>query len=67
MPDIFYHSAEIRWFLPGQGQRDQVLSWFMVPGHDPVIETTDYTQRRTLAHLWGRGIRASQPDHDLSG
>ena len=28
MPSVFYHSAEVRWFLPGLDQRDEVLKWF---------------------------------------
>lgn len=42
MPDPFYRSAEIRWFLPGQNQKDQLLSWFKLSGQDPVVETQGY-------------------------
>jgi hypothetical protein len=42
MRDDFYRSAEIRWFLSGQSQTDQLLAWFKLPGQDPVVETKYY-------------------------
>ena len=52
MEDVFYRSAEIRWFLQGQSQRDQLLNWFMLPGKDVkdvVVETKDYVRQPDAA------------------
>jgi hypothetical protein len=38
MPDPFYHSAEIRWFLPHQGQWDELLTWFTRQGKLNIVE-----------------------------
>ena len=42
MPNFFYHSAEIRWFLPDQGRNDQILNWFRLPDQELVVETQNY-------------------------
>lgn len=36
MPDFFYHSAEIRWFLREHDQRDQILRWFRLQDQLPL-------------------------------
>jgi hypothetical protein len=40
MPEPFYHSAEIRWFLPHQGQWDTLLAWFTRQGQLNIVEET---------------------------
>lgn len=42
MPDFFYHSAEIRWFLPDRGRSDQMIDWFRLPHQELVVETENY-------------------------
>jgi hypothetical protein len=46
MPDPFYHSAEVRWFLPHQGQWDTLLTWFTRQGQLNIVEeTTPYIRQ----------------------
>lgn len=54
MSDAFYHSAEIRWFLPGLDQRDDALKWFRLQDklalsiekeYDPKAETGPFVKR----------------------
>ena len=42
MPDIFNHSAEIRWFLPGQGLWEETLKWFRLQDQLPLYEEGKY-------------------------
>jgi hypothetical protein len=42
MPDKFYRSAEARWFLPGQNQRDEILKWFRLQDQLPLNEEGAY-------------------------
>lgn len=42
MSGFFYHSAEIRWFLPDQSRHDQMLDWFRLPDQELVVETENY-------------------------
>lgn len=53
MSDVFYHSAEIRWFLPGLDQRDEILKWFRLQDqlalnvekeYDPKVETGPFVK-----------------------
>jgi len=38
----FYHSAELRWFLPEQSPWDRLLHWFTLQGHLPINEEGQY-------------------------
>ena len=51
MADPFYQSAEIRWFLPGDGPRDALLRWFGAePDQDaPTLVTRE--KARTDSYL----------------
>ena len=51
MPDSFYHSAEIRWFLPAQDRNDQLLDWFRLPDQEIVVETEAYVPLLGVAHF----------------
>lgn len=42
MSGAFYHSAEIRWFLPDKGQWDQLLNWFRLQNQLPLNEQGQY-------------------------
>jgi hypothetical protein len=40
---VFYHSAEIRWFLSDNSSRDALISWFTrYEQIDPILETENY-------------------------
>jgi hypothetical protein len=41
----FYHSAELRWFLPEQSPWDRVLHWFTLQGRLPINEEGQYDPR----------------------
>ena len=46
MSGKFVHSAEIRWFLPEQGRRDQFLEPFKLGGRLPCFEEdTSYVMK----------------------
>jgi hypothetical protein len=47
MTDVFYHSAETRWFLNGNGHLDQLLGWFTLKGRLNIVEETDNYQRQS--------------------
>ena len=42
MSNDFYHSAELRWFLPEQSPWDRLLHWFTLQGHLPINEEGQY-------------------------
>ena len=42
MTDSFYHSAEIRWFLAGRDQQDEILKWFRLQDQLPLSVEKEY-------------------------
>jgi hypothetical protein len=45
MANVFYHSAEIRWFLPGLDQRDEFLKWFRLQDQLALNVEKEYDSR----------------------
>ena len=45
MPGDFYHSAELRWFLPDQDQWDPLLKWFRLQDQLPLREEGPYVPK----------------------
>ena len=48
MADPFYHSAELRWFLPGDDAREALLGWFRGPDGALVKEESPRTDSYLL-------------------
>lgn len=38
MPETFYGSAEIRWFLKGHNQLENILNWFCLQDQLPLLQ-----------------------------
>lgn len=45
MSNDFYHSAEIRWFLPEQDQWDRILRWFRLQDQLPLNKEGKYDSK----------------------
>jgi len=49
MPDRFYHSAELRWFLPQEDEKGQLLRWFCMQEQLPLHEEGRYDPQAITA------------------
>lgn len=49
MPDRFYHSAELRWFLPQENEKDRLLRWFRGQDQLPLHEEGCYDPKVAIA------------------
>ena len=58
MPDDFYHSAELRWFLLEQDEWDPLLKWFRLQDQLPLREEGQYDPKTAAGTLCEAGAGA---------
>lgn len=72
MSDRFYHSAELRWFLPQANEMDRFLGWFRMQDQLPSHEEGHYNPKAKAAPFVRRELERTDeylhlPDCDTVG